>query len=1060
MSLNLSAIAVRERAVTLFFILLLVAAGAYAFVKLGRAEDPSFTIKNLTVTAAWPGATAREMQDLVAEPLEKRLQELTWYDRVDTTTRPGFALMTLTLKDSTPPSEVQEEFYQARKKLGDDARDLPPGVFGPFVNDEYSDVSFALYALKARGMPMRELVRQAEAIRQDLLHVPGVKKINILGERPEQIFVEFSYAKLATLGVSAQDIVTALQRQNSVTPAGSIDTKGPQLFIRVDGAYGSVQAIADTPIVAAGRTLKLSDIAEVRRGYEDPPTYLIRHQGEPTIMLAAVMQDGWDGLALGEALEDRTAAIAEALPLGMTLDKVTDQAVNITHAVDEFMMKFAMALGVVLLVSLVSLGWRVGIVVAAAVPLTLAVVFLIMLETGRFFDRITLGALILALGLLVDDAIIAIEVMVVKMEEGMDRIKAAAYAWSHTAAPMLSGTLVTIAGFLPVGFAPSTAGEYAGNIFWVVGFALIVSWIVAVAFTPYLGVKMLPAIKPIEGGHHAIYDTPNYRRLRQLITFAVRHKFATVGIVGIAFAMSGIGMGALKQQFFPTSDRPEVLVEVRLPEGTSIETTTAAVEKLEHWLDQQPEAEIVTSYVGQGAPRFYLALSPELPDPAFAKIVVLTPDAEAREALKHRLREAVAQGLTPEAYVRVTQFVFGPPSVFPVEFRIMGPDPAQLYAISEKALDIMRTIPDVREANRDWGNRTPVLRFVPDQDRLNLIGLSPAEVGQQLQFLLTGIPVTQVREDIRNVPIVARSAGAERLDPARLSDFSLMSRDGRQVPLDQIGYSEIRLEEPILKRRDRTPVITIRSDIDEATQPPEVSKQVMKALQPLIASLPSGYRIEMGGSIEEAEKANAALAKIFPVMIAATLIIIMLQVRSFSMMAMVLLTAPLGLVGVVPALLAFNQPFGFNAILGLIGLAGILMRNTLILTEQIKENRAAGLDDYHAVVEATVQRTRPVILTALAAVLAFVPLTHSVFWGSMAYTLIGGTAVGTVLILLFLPALYAAWFRIKPTADEAHASSPSDEQMNPQSPLVADYGSVVGDDGSPSRPLLLIPAEK
>ncbi|MBX3568702.1 MAG: efflux RND transporter permease subunit [Rhizobiaceae bacterium] len=1018
MTLNLSAIAVRERAVTLFLILLLVAAGAYAFVKLGRAEDPSFTIKTLTVTAAWPGATAREMQDLVAEPLEKRLQELTWYDRVDTTARPGFALMTLTLKDSTPPSAVQEEFYQARKKLGDEARKLPPGVFGPFVNDEYSDVSFALYALKARGMPMRELARQAETIRQDLLHVPGIKKINILGERPEQIFVEFSFARLATLGVSAQDIVGALQRQNSVTPAGSIDTKGPQVFIRVDGAYDGVQAIADTPIVAAGRTLKLSDIAEVRRGYEDPATYLIRHQGEPAIMLAAVMQDGWDGLALGKALEDRTAAIAGTLPLGMTLDKVTDQAVNITHAVDEFMMKFAMALGVVLLIALISMGWRVGIVVAAAVPLTLAVVFLIMLETGRFFDRITLGALILALGLLVDDAIIAIEVMVVKMEEGMDRIKAAAYAWSHTAAPMLSGTLVTIAGFLPVGFAPSTAGEYAGNIFWVVGFALIVSWIVAVVFTPYLGVKMLPDIKPVPGGTHAIYDTPNYRRLRQLIVFAVRHKFLTCAIVGIAFAISVVGMGGVKQQFFPTSDRPEVLVEVRLPEGASIEATTAAVETLEHWLDQQPEAEIVTSYVGQGAPRFYLALSPELPDPAFAKIVVLTPDAEAREALKHRLRDAVAQGLVPEAYVRVTQFVFGPPSVFPVEFRIIGPDPAQLYGISEKALDVMRGVPDVREANRDWGNRTPVLRFVPDQDRLNLIGLSPAEVGQQLQFLLSGIPVTEVREDIRNVPVVARSAGGERLDPARLADFSLMSRDGRQIPLDQIGHSEIRPEEPILKRRDRMPVITVRSDINEATQPPEVSKQVMTALQPLIASLPADYRIEMGGSIEEAEKANSALATIFPVMIAATLIIVMLQVRSFSMLAMVMLTAPLGLVGVVPALLIFNQPFGFNAILGLIGLAGILMRNTLILTEQIKENRAAGLDAYHAVIEATVQRTRPVILTALAAVLAFIPLTHSVFWGSMAYTLIGGTAVGTVLILLFLPALYAAWFRIRPTADE------------------------------------------
>src|SRR3954465_8871055 len=833
MSFNLSAIAVRERSVTLFFILVLVAAGAYAFLMLGRAEDPNFTIKTLTVTTAWPGATAREMQDLVAERSEKGLQELTPYDRVETTTRPGYAFMTVTLKDSTPPSVVQEEFYQARKKLGDEARNLPSGVLGPFVNDEYSDVSFSLYALKARGMPMRELVRQAEVIRQDLLHVPGVKKINILGERPEQIFVEFSYAKLATLGVSAQDIIAALQRQNTVTPAGSIDTKGPQVFIRVDGAYDSVQAIADTPIVAGGRTLKLSDIAEVHRGYEDPPTYLIRHQGEPAVMLAAVMQEGWNGLALGKALEEKSATISRTLPLGMTLAKVSDQAVNITSAVDEFMMKFAMALGVVLLVSLLSLGWRVGIVVAAAVPLTLPVVFLIMVETGRFFDRITLGSLILALGLLVDDAIIAIEVMVVKMEEGMDRIKAAAHAWSHTAAPMLSGTLVTIAGFLPVGFARSTAGEYAGNIFWVVGFALIVSWIVAVVFTPYLGVQMLPAIKPIEGGHAGIYATPGYQRLRRLVAWCVRKKFTVTGIVGIAFTLSGIGIGALKQQFFPTSDRPEVLVEVRLPEGTSFETTTATVEKLEHWLHNQPEAKIVTSYVGQGAPRFFFAMAPELPDPAFAKVVVLTRDAEAREALKHRLREKIADGLAPEARLRATQLVFGPYSPFPVAFRVTGPDPAQLYAISEKALDIMRSVPDVRQANRDWGNRTPVLRFIPDQDRLNLIGLSPAEVGQQLQFLLTGIAVTQVREDIRNVPVVARSAGGERLDPTRLTDFSLMSRDGRQIPLDQIGHSEVRMEEPILKRRDRPPIITIRSDINEAAQPPEVSKEIMRALQPL-----------------------------------------------------------------------------------------------------------------------------------------------------------------------------------------------------------------------------------
>ena len=1025
MTFNLSALAVRHRSVTLFLILVVALAGGLTYLKLGRAEDPAFTVKTLIATTAWPGATAQEMQDLVAEPLEKRLQELRYYDRVETIARPGIAFLTLTLKDNTPPGAVQDEFYQARKKLGDEARNLPTGAFGPFVNDEFSDVTFALYALKARGLPMRSLVREAEAMRREMLDVPGVKKVNILGERPQRIFVEFSYAKLATLGISAQDVFLALQRQNTVAPAGSIETAGPQVFVRLDGAYDNLQTIADTPIVAAGRSLRLSDIAKVRRGYEDPETFVIRSGGEPALMLGVVMQDGWNGLDLGEALEAKVGTIGKRLPLGLSLTKVTDQAVNISGAIDEFMLKFVMALGVVLLVSLLALGWRVGIIVALAVPLTLALVFLIMVETGRFFDRITLGALILSLGLLVDDAIIAIEVMVVKMEEGMDRIAAAAFAWSHTAAPMLSGTLVTVIGLMPVGFAQSTAGEYAGNIFWIVGFSLIASWFVAVAFTPYLGVKLLPDIKPVPGGTHAIYDTPNYRRLRAVITAAVRHKFLVCAVVVLAFGLAIVGMGGVKQQFFPTSDRPEVLVEVRLPEGTGIERTTKTVKTLEAWLEKQPEAELVSSYVGQGAPRFFLAMSPEMPDPSFAKIVVLTKDAETREALKHRMRKAVAEGLAPEAYVRVTQLVFGPYTPFPVEFRVMGPDPRELVRISGEALAIMRSVPDVREANRDWGSRSPSLRFVLDQDRLKLIGLSPTEAAQQLQFLLSGITVTQVREDIRTVDIVARSAGDKRLDPTRLKDFALTSRDGNLIPLDQIGRTEVRMEDPILKRRDRTPVITIRSDIAETAQPPEVSTAVLAALQPLIASLPEDYRIEMGGNIDESAKANAALAQVFPLMIVLTLIVIMFQVRSFSATFMTVLTAPLGLIGAVPILLAFNQPFGFNAILGMIGLAGILMRNTLILIEQIRENKAEGLDDYQAVIEATVQRTRPVILTALAAVLAFIPLTHSVFWGSMAYTLIGGTAGGTVLILLFLPALYAAWFRVKAPHGQDASVSPT-----------------------------------
>jgi len=1009
---NLSALAVRERAITLFLIIALSVAGIFAFLKLGRAEDPAFTVKTLTVVTAWPGATAQEMQDQVAEPLEKRLQELTWYDRSETFTRPGLAFTTLTLKDMTPPADVPEQFYQARKKLADEASKLPRGVTGPFVNDEYSDVTFALYALRAKGEPLRVLAREAEALRQRLLHVPGVRKVNIIGERPERIFVEFSQARLATLGVTPRDILSALAAQNLVTPAGSIEANGPQILVRLDGAFDGLEAIRAIPIVAQGRTLRLADIAEVKRGYEDPATFLVRHEGEPALLLGIVKRDQWNGLDLGKALDSEVGAIGRELPLGLSLSKVSDQAVNIHEAVGEFMLKFFVALAVVMAVCLVSMGWRVGIVVAAAVPLTLATVFVIMMATGREFDRITLGALILALGLLVDDAIIAIEMMVVKMEEGFDRIAASTYAWSHTAAPMLSGTLVTVIGLMPVGFAKSSAGEYAGNIFWIVGFALITSWAVAVAFTPYLGVKLLPEIGRIKGGHEAIYDTPRYNRLRRMLAAIIRRKWTVAGVVVGAFVIAVFGMGAVKQQFFPTSDRPEVLVEVQMPEGTSIEQTSAATAKVEAWLRKQPEAEIVTAYVGQGAPRFFLAMAPELPDPSFAKIVIRTPGEKAREALKLRIRRVVAEGLAPEARVRATQLVFGPYSPFPVAFRVNGPDPEKVRAIAADVTKVMQANPDMRQVNSDWGERVPVMRFALDQDRLRAIGLTSQDAAEQLQFLLTGTTVTQAREDIRTVDVVARSGGTERLDPARIGGFTLVGAQGQHVPVAQIGRLEVRMEDPILRRRDRMPTITVRGDIAEGLQPPEVSMAVEKALAPLKATLPAGYRIDTAGAIEEAGKANAALAAVFPIMIALMLTVIIFQVRSFSAMAMVIATAPLGLVGVVPTLLLFGQPFGFNAILGLIGLAGILMRNTLILIGQIHNNEADGLDPYHAVVEATVQRARPVILTALAAVLAFIPLTTSVFWGSLAYTLIGGTLGGTVLTLAFLPALYSIWFRI------------------------------------------------
>ncbi|MCW6022364.1 efflux RND transporter permease subunit [Serratia marcescens] len=1024
---NLSALAVRERSVTLFLILLITVAGILSFLGLGRAEDPPFTVKQMTIISAWPGATAKEMQDQVAEPLEKRLQELKWYDRTETYTRPGLAFTMLSLLDSTPPAEVQEEFYQARKKLSDEAKNLPAGVSGPMVNDEFSDVTFALFALKAKGEPQRLLVRDAESLRQRLLHVPGVKKVNIIGEQAERIFVSFSHDRLATLGVSAQDIFAALNNQNVLTPAGSIDTRGPQVFIRLDGAFDTLEKIRETPIVVQGRTLKLSDVATVERGYEDPATFMVRNQGEPALLLGIVMREGWNGLELGKALDKEAASINADMPLGMTFVKVTDQSVNISSAVDEFMIKFFVALLVVMVVCFLSMGWRVGVVVAAAVPLTLAVVFVVMEASGKNFDRITLGSLILALGLLVDDAIIAIEMMVVKMEEGYDRIKASAYAWSHTAAPMLAGTLVTAVGFMPNGFAQSTAGEYTSNMFWIVGIALIASWVVAVVFTPYLGVKMLPDIKTVQGGHTAIYNTRGYNRFRQLLARVIARKWLVAASVVAVFTVAVLGMALVKKQFFPTSDRPEVLVDVQMPYGTSIEQTSAAVTKIDDWLKRQKEAKIVTAYIGQGAPRFYLAMAPELPDPSFAKIVILTDSEGSREALKFRLRQAAADGLAPEARVRVTQLVFGPYSPYPVAFRVTGSDPTVLRGIADKVKMVMQASPLMRTVNTDWGSRAPTLHFTLNQDRLQAVGLTSNAVAQQLQFLLSGVPVTAVREDIRSVQVVGRAAGDIRLDPAKIEGFTLIGSAGQRIPLSQVGEVEVRMEDPVLRRRDRMLTITVRGDIAESLQAPDVSTAIFKQLQPIIATLPNGYRVEQAGSIEESGKATQAMVPLFPIMIAMTLLIIILQVRSMSAMVMVFMTAPLGLVGVVPTLLLFNQPFGINALVGLIALSGILMRNTLILIGQIHHNEQEGLEPYHAVIEATVQRSRPVLLTAMAAILAFIPLTHSVFWGTLAYTLIGGTLGGTIITLVFLPAMYAIWFRIKsPTATlptENHSTS-------------------------------------
>lgn len=1009
---NLSAFAVRYRAITLFLILATLAAGSISFSKLGRAEDPSFTVKTMTITAAWPGATAREMQEQVADRLEKRLQELDLYDRVETIAQPGFVSLKLQYLDSTRPADIQELFYQTRKKLSDEARRMPQGVIGPFFNDEYSDVYFALYALEAGQMPHRQLVQMAENLRQDMLRLPGVKKVNILGEQAQRIFVEFSYERLATLGLKPEQIFEALGKQNGVAPAGFVETSGPRAYIRLDGAFDSLKLIENVPINAGGKLLRIADVATVQRGYEDPPTYRIRHQGKPALMLGVIMEPHFNGLELDKSLQAEEDRIHAELPLGMTFDKVSDQAEKIRISVNEFMLKFFVALGVVMLISLLALGFRVGLVVAAAVPLTLAIVFVVMLVTGREFDRITLGALILSLGLLVDDAIIAIEMMVVKLEEGFDRIQAATFAWTSTAAPMLTGTLVTVIGFLPVGFAKSGAGEYAGNIFWIVGFALLASWVVAVFFTPYLGVKMLPKIQPVAGGHDALYGTALYQRLRALVIWCVNHRKIVTVLVVVAFVVSGLGMGAVKKQFFPNSDRSELMVEVYMPPGSAFKATEGVVAQVEKALLEEPQTKIVNAYVGGGAPRFFLSLNPELPDPAFAKIVVQTADSKSRDALRERMQARIGSGEFPSARVRVTQLVFGPPVPFPVVFRVSGPNLEQLRQISENVRQVVSANPLTRDTFVDWGERVSTYRLVLDQDRLRLLGFTPDEVKSQLNALLTGNVVTEVREGTRTVMVMVRAQNAQRENLGGIEGLTITNNVGVSIPLEQVGRFQPVMEEPILKRRDRDLTFEVRADIIQGTQPPDVEMAVYADLQPLIAKLPTGYRVAIGGPVEESVKANQALAVLFPVMILLTLVVIMLQVRSFALMFMVFASAPLGLIGAVPVLLLFNQPFGFNAILGLIGIGGILMRNTLIFTDQIEQERANGRPLREAIIEATVRRARPVLLTALAAALAFIPLTFSVFWSSLAFVLIGGVIAGTVLTLIFLPAICALIFRV------------------------------------------------
>jgi multidrug efflux pump subunit AcrB len=1025
---NLSAWAIAHQPLVLFMIIVLAGAGLYAYLNLGRAEDPSFTIKTMVVNAAWPGATAREMEEQVADPIEKKLQELEHLDRIESYSRPSVTFIRVNLRDSTPPSAVKDLWYEVRKKVADIRGSLPPGVIGPGFNDEFGDVYSALYMLSAEGMSLADLEDVAEDIRQRLLKLGDVAKVDVIGARPERIYVEFSHAKLATLGVTPDQIFASIARQNAVIPGGSVDTAADRIGLRITGAFAGVEAIAAVPVEANGRTFRLGDIAEVKTGYEDPASFIVREGGRPAIGIGVSMEEGTNIISLGEKLDAAMEAIVAELPVGIEVTQIADQPHIVDESVSEFFEVFVEALVIVLVVSFLSLGLRTGLVVALSVPLVLAIVFVVMYAAGLDLHRITLGSLIIALGLLVDDAIIAIEMMVVKMEQGWERSRAATFAWTSTAFPMLTGTLVTAAGFLPVGFARSSSGEYAGGIFWVVGLALIASWIVAVVFTPYLGLRLLPDFARKRARSHAdpeaIYDTRLYRALRRLIAWCIAWRRTVVAATIVMFLASLGAFGLVQQQFFPTSTRTELFFQLRLPEGSAIGATDKAAREAEALLRGDPDIVTYTTYVGQGSPRFWLGLNPVLPNASFAEIVIVTRDLAARERVKARLEQALADGAVPAARTRVDRFVFGPPVGFPVQFRVVGPDPLKVRDIAEAVRQVMARNAKLIDPHLDWNEQVKSIRLEVDQDRARAMGLTPADVSESLQTLLSGYTVTQYREGSELIDVVARAVPEERLDLDRLPSLTIASRNGVAVPLAQVAKLSYDFEEPILWRRDRDLVLTARADIVDGVQAPDVSKEILPALEPVIAALPDGYRIETGGSIEESAKANAALVAVFPIMAVVMLSLLMIQLQSFSRLALVFLTAPLGVIGATAALLLSGRPFGFVALLGLIALAGMIMRNTVILVDQIDRDIEAGHSRYRAIIDATVRRARPVVLTAAAAMLGMVPLSTSVFWGPMAITIMGGLLVATVLTLLVVPALYALWFRVGREEPTAAAAAP------------------------------------
>ncbi|ARS50155.1 MULTISPECIES: efflux RND transporter permease subunit [Pseudomonadaceae] len=1019
MSFNLSAWALRHRQIVLYIMLLLAVVGALSYTKLGQSEDPPFTFKAMVIRTNWPGASAEEVSRQVTERIEKKLMETGEYDRITSFSRPGESQVTFMARDSMRSSEIPELWYQVRKKVSDIRHTLPPGIQGPFFNDEFGTTFGNIYALTGNGFDYAVLKDYADRIQLQLQRVKDVGKVELVGLQDEKIWIELSNTKLATLGLPLAAVQQALEAQNAVAAAGFFETASERIQLRVTGRFESVEEIRDFPIRVGDRTFRIADVAEVKRGFNDPPAPRMRFMGEDAIGLAVSMKAGGDILVLGKALEGEFARLQQTLPLGMELRKVSDQPAAVKTGVGEFVKVLVEALVIVLAVSFFSLGLRTGLVVALVIPLVLAMTFATMYYLGIGLHKISLGALVLGLGLLVDDAIIAVEMMAIKMEQGYDRFKAASFAWTSTAFPMLTGTLITAAGFLPIATAQSGTGEYTRSIFQVVAIALIASWIAAVMFVPYLGDKLLPDLAKLHAAKHGgsdaghdPYATPFYRRVRAAVEWCVRYRGTVIMLTIGLFVASVLLFRFVPQQFFPASGRLELMVDIKLEEGASLSATEAEVRRLEQLLKEQPGIDNYVAYVGTGSPRFYLPLDQQLPAASFAQFVVLASSIEERERLRTWLIQVMNDEF-PALRSRVSRLENGPPVGYPIQFRVSGEHIDEVRALARQVADKVRENPHVVNVHLDWEEPSKVVILNIDQDRARALGVNTAELSRFLQGSLSGTSVSQYREGNELIEILQRGTAQERKALSLLPSLAVPTDSGRSVALSQVATLEYGFEEGIIWHRNRLPNVTVRADVYGQQQPASLTQQILPTLEPIRAELPDGYLLEVGGTVEDSARGQKSVNAGVPLFIVVVLTLLMLQLKSFSRSAMVFLTAPLGLIGVTLFLLIFRQPFGFVAMLGTIALAGMIMRNSVILVDQIEQDIEAGLDRWHAIIEATVRRFRPIVLTALASVLAMIPLSRSVFFGPMAVAIMGGLVVATALTLLFLPALYAAWFRVK-----------------------------------------------